>query len=208
MKTHAVLMLKAPRPGTVKTRLAASVGNERAVSIYRQLAEHQIRQIPADWKCSVHYAPQDAGQEMRDWLDAVIPNGTTFHPQCEGDLGARMRRALITELSFGAGAVALVGGDCPGLLTPVLEGVEAASGKADVVIVPATDGGYVLLLLKADHPELFDQISWSSAEVLPQTLAAAGRCGITVRVLSPLADVDHVNDLSTLGKVSSSCLIP
>ncbi len=208
MRIHAVLMLKAPRPGTVKTRLAASVGDERAVSIYRQLAEHQIRQIPPGWQCSVHFAPQDAREEMHEWLADVVPPGSTFYPQCEGDLGARMRHAAMTEFHRGAGAVALLGGDCPGLLTPILCEVESTSPEADVVIVPATDGGYVLLLLKADHPELFDQISWSTPEVLPQTLTAAAQGGITVRLLGPLADVDDVKDLSSPESIFSSCLIP
>ncbi len=201
MTIHAVLMLKAPRPGTVKTRLAASVGYDRAASIYRKLAEHQIRQIPPGWQCSVHYAPPEAGLEMRDWLAGVVPSGTTFFPQCDGDLGARMRGAVLTELEAGSGAVALLGGDCPGLLRPVLEEVAEAAGDADAVIVPATDGGYVLLLVKADHPELFHQISWSTKEVLPQTLAAAASVGKTVRLLGELADVDDVTDLQSQHKI-------
>ncbi len=201
MKVHVVLMLKAPRAGMVKTRLAASVGTERAVSIYRQLVEHQIRQLPTDWHCSIHFAPQDAGQEMQEWLGGLVAKGTSFVPQCEGDLGVRMRHAVRTELKCGAGAVALVGGDCPGLITSILDEVEAASAETDLVIVPATDGGYVLLLVKSDHPELFHDISWSTAKVLPQTLAAAALAGSTVRLLGELADVDDAGDLSSQTKI-------
>lgn len=201
MKIHAVLMLKAPRPGSVKTRLAASVGDARAVAIYKQLAEHQIRQIPSDWHCSVHFAPGEAGQDMQNWLSDPAPPGTLFFPQCSGDLGARMRHAVITELDHGAGAVALIGGDCPELLTPVLDEVEAASEDADVVIVPARDGGYVLLLVKADHPGLFQEMAWSTPRVLRQTLDAADRVGLTVCLFPALADVDEAGDLSSDAKI-------
>jgi len=201
MKIHAVLMLKAPRPGQVKTRLAASVGTERAASIYRQLVEHQIRQIPPGWQCSIHFAPQESGKEMKEWLGNLVAKDTSFYPQSEGDLGDRMRHAVTTELARGAGAVALMGGDCPGLLTPTLEAVEVASAEADVVIVPAADGGYVLLLLKANHPELFHQISWSTANVLTQTLAAVDLIGIRVRLLGELADVDDAADLASQEKI-------
>lgn len=194
-------MLKAPRAGTVKTRLAASVGDARAVAIYKQLAEHQIRQIPPGWQCSVHFAPAGAGREMQEWLAGLVPPGTTFFPQCEGDLGVRMCQAVNTEFLRGAGAVALIGGDCPGLVTAVLADVQNASTVADVVVVPATDGGYVLLLLKNNHPGLFHQISWSTDKVLSQTLAAARKAGITVCMLEELTDVDDVNDLTTSEKI-------
>lgn len=192
MNVTAALMLKAPRPGMVKTRLALDVGAEQAATIYRSLAENQVRQIPADWRCAIHFAPQEAEDEMRAWLGPIAPAQTIYRPQPEGDLGARMRHAVQTELAVAAEAVVLLGGDCPDINTVVLRDVEARLSKADAVIAPAFDGGYVLLALKADHPELFENIAWSTAEVLTQTLASAHTRGLSVSITEAFQDVDDI----------------
>ena len=192
MNVTAALMLKAPRPGTVKTRLAIDVGAEQAAAIYRSLAENQVRQIPANWRCAIHFAPQDAEEEMRDWLGPIAPPETIYRPQPEGDLGARLSHAVRTELAAAAEAIVLLGGDCPDIDTAVLRDVEARLSKADAVIAPASDGGYVLLALKADHPKLFENITWSTAEVLTQTLASAQACGLFVSITKTFQDVDDL----------------
>jgi hypothetical protein len=192
MNVTAALMLKAPRPGMVKTRLALDVGAEQAAAIYRSLAENQIRQIPADWRCAIHFAPQEAEDEMRAWLGPIAPAQTIYRPQPEGDLGARMHHAVQTELATSAEAVVLLGGDCPDINTAVLRDVEARLSKADAVIAPASDGGYVLLALKSDYPELFEDIAWSTAEVLTQTLASAHTRGLSVSITETFQDVDDL----------------
>lgn len=83
------LMLKAPIVGKVKTRLAASVGAERAALIYRRLVEHQVRSIPCHWPIHVCFSPAGALFEMREWLGPKLE----YFPQCEGDLGDRLMRA-------------------------------------------------------------------------------------------------------------------
>ena len=72
-----VAMLKAPRPGLVKTRLAAEVGVESATAIYRRLVEHQIAAIPREWRTEVHFAPAEAAADMQQWLG--FPD--QLHPQ-------------------------------------------------------------------------------------------------------------------------------
>ena len=192
MKISAALMLKAPRPGTVKTRLAREIGNEKATSIYRSLAERQVTQIPDDWRCAIHFAPADAVEEMRGWLRSVAPADAVYRPQCQGDLGDRMRHAVLAELAAGTDAVVLLGGDCPDIDTTVLRDVAKRLAVVDVVIAPAFDGGYVLLALKADHTCLFADIAWSTAEVLTQTLGAAARGGLSVSTMKTYQDVDDV----------------
>lgn len=185
-------MLKAPRPGMVKTRLAQDVGNEQAASIYRSLTESQIRRMPPDWLCSVHFSPQDAEEEMRVWLDPISSTKIAYRPQPEGDLGARMRHAVQRELAAGAEAVVLLGGDCPEIDLAVLREVEIRLTTADVVIAPATDGGYVLLALKAEHPKLFENIAWSTGSVFRQTLDSVRAAGLSVSILRPFQDVDDL----------------
>jgi len=195
MKITAALMLKAPRPGEVKTRLGREIGYEKAAAIYRVLAERQIRQIPNDWQCAIHFAPADAGNEVRDWLGNIASSNAFYRPQCEGDLGARMRHAVREELAAGAAAVVLLGGDCPDIDSSVLRNAEAHLLNSDAVIAPASDGGYVLLALKADHPKLFAGIPWSTNKVLKKTLAAAEECSLSMAIMKTFQDVDLLEDL-------------
>jgi glycosyltransferase A (GT-A) superfamily protein (DUF2064 family) len=62
------LILKGPRIGEVKTRLADAIGVEPATMIYRALVEHQCAEIPSEWEVTVHFTPADAEEEMRCWL--------------------------------------------------------------------------------------------------------------------------------------------
>jgi hypothetical protein len=185
MKTTAALMLKAPRPGTVKTRLAAEIGVERATEIYKLLVERQLSQIPDSWNITIHFTPDDAEPEMREWLSPHLPEAS-FVPQCPGNLGARMKVAV----AHGDGAVALIGGDCPYLTREYLTLAEALSAHTDVVIGPATDGGYVLLLLKQPHATLFNEIAWSTSRVLEQTQRAAEAEHLHYVLMDPLEDID------------------
>ncbi len=197
MKTTAILMLKAPRTGTVKTRLAAKIGSQCATDIYRSLVEHQLGQIPDGWAVAIHFAPDDAEGEMREWLSPLVPKAW-FTPQAAGDLGARMEAAAAHELERGAEAVALIGGDCPYLTREYLAAAADLLEGADVVIGPAADGGYVLLLLKDLHAALFAHIDWSTSRVLEQTKLAADRSGLRHVLFEVLEDIDDHASLARL----------
>ncbi len=189
MKTTAALMLKAPRPGTVKTRLAAEVGIQYATTIYRSLVEHQLSQIPDSWDIAIHFTPSDAEIEMREWLSPYARNAS-FVPQCPGHLGERMEAAVAHEMASGLDVVALIGGDCPYLTREYLESAANLAESVDVVIGPAADGGYVLLLLKYPHPCLFQHIDWSTSLVLEQTQRAVEESRLHYAMMHPLEDID------------------
>jgi len=191
MKTTAVLMLKAPRPGTVKTRLAAEIGIPRATAIYRSLVEHQLSQIPDPWATAIHFSPDDAEAEMREWL-CPFARKASFIPQSSGHLGQRMESAVTHEIAGGADGVALIGGDCPYLTREYLESAAELARNAPVVIGPAVDGGYVLLLLTHPHPALFRDIDWSTPRVLEQTQRAAEAGGLSYVMMDALEDIDDL----------------
>jgi uncharacterized protein len=184
-----ILMLKAPIPGTVKTRLAATVGEAEAVRIYRLLAEQQLAVLPADWAVTVHCAPSSSEALMRDWLHPLRA-GLVFTPQTDGDLGQRLSTAFATEFARGASTVIAIGGDCPGLDQRILGAAAAALLTHDAVVGPATDGGYYLLGLQRPCPALFQEIAWSTAGVLAQTRDKLRAAGLTWTELPPLEDVD------------------
>lgn len=191
----ACLLLKAPRPGLVKTRLARDIGIPRATAIYRALVERQLRALPRNWTVAIHHTPPDATEEMSAWLAPILSDGGHFIPQCEGDLGARLTEAMRREFSCGAHRLFLLGGDCPGLNATILQAAHIMLDHHDLVLGPATDGGYVLLGLKAPQPALFQNIAWSTSEVLTQTLAAAQTLGLRTAQLPPLEDVDDEESL-------------
>jgi glycosyltransferase A (GT-A) superfamily protein (DUF2064 family) len=145
MTPTAVVLLKAPRLGTVKTRLAAELGAPCALAIYRTLAERQLQAIPAGWPITVNFTPADAGQELRTWLAAIprVP-AIAYYPQPDGDLGVRIAAAFAQAFAGGAPCVLALGGDCPDLNAALLEHAanRLAPPEIDAVLGPAADGGY------------------------------------------------------------------
>lgn len=183
------LLLKAPYPGAVKTRLAATLGEGKALEIYRQLAERQLRALPAGWTVTIHYDPTEASAQMAQWLDPVRA-GLGYAAQCPGDLGARLTAAFAAEFACATGPVIALGGDCPGLDGAILESGLRALASHDVVLGPATDGGYYLIGLKQACPGVFTDIAWGTPEVLAQTRARIAASALTSAELPPLDDVD------------------
>lgn len=190
MNPTVVALLKAPQPGLVKTRLARVVGREAAASIYRDLAGQQWRRLPPEWRREIHFAPGAAEAEMMQWL----PGSSALHPQSAGDLGARLVHALQAAFAAGGRPVFAIGGDCPELDAECLRRGARLLETADVVLGPATDGGYYLIGLQRPTPELFHGIPWSTAAVLEATVARARALGLQVRLLERKADIDDYDD--------------
>ena len=198
------LLLKAPRPGNVKTRLAATVGETKANAIYRQLAEWQLRALPDDWPVTIYYDPPDAGEQMVQWLDP-LHRGLHYVAQCPGDLGARLTAAFAREFCHAPGPVFAIGGDCPGLDCLILESAAQAMRTSAVVLGPAIDGGYYLIGLRKPQPDLFTGIAWSTPAVLAQTRDKLRKSHLSCHELPWLEDVD---DAASLSRAWESCRSP
>lgn len=181
-----MLFAQAPRAGLVKTRLAAELGEERTVDIYRAMVERQLREIPPSWQVEIHFAPIEAEDEMRAWLGA----NRHYRPQSDGDLGRRLRKAFGAAFARGATTVMAVGGDCPELDRATFHEAATRLGRAELVLGPATDGGYYLLALRRAVPELFDNIPWNSDQVLATLLARAKLFGLSRELLTPKDGID------------------
>jgi len=206
------LILKCPRIGQVKTRLANAIGAEQATLIYRALVERQCAEIPSQWEVSVYFTPANGEKEMRNWLEPHLTSGTRFLPQVDGDLGQRLTTVVQTEFVRERERIFLVGGDCPGLSQEYFLQADGVLDSNDIVIGPAHDGGYVLLGLKRPVASsaskgrdlslpkgleaLFTNIAWSSPTVLEQTLGAARTQNLSVHLLHPLADIDDLASLN------------
>ena len=191
-----LVFAKAPRPGAVKTRLAATVGPEAAAEAYRRLGRMvavQLADAPAEM--TVCFDPPDAETDMRRWLD---PLPHRYVPQGEGDLGKRMSRMVRVALNGleGAGRAVVVGTDAPAVDAALVARALKALDSADLVLGPSIDGGYYLVGLKAPCPDLFQSIPWSTCAVLEVTASRARDLGLKVTYLEVKTDVDAATDLT------------
>lgn len=190
-KQRIAIFARRPEPGQVKTRLSPALPPELASQLYAAMLEDTlevVRSVRVDTR-TVFWAEVPAADRS--------PEGFFWHAQKGADLGARMADAFDTLLVDGAHAV-VVGSDCPGLTTAPLERAFAALDRAELVLGPATDGGYWLVGLARPAPELFAGIEWSTATVFTETLARATGLGLSVETLPLMEDLDTPDDLARL----------
>ncbi|MFN0068135.1 MAG: TIGR04282 family arsenosugar biosynthesis glycosyltransferase [Limisphaerales bacterium] len=193
MTDRLVVFARAPRPGAVKRRLAAALGDEGACGAYATLARHVLGQLGAVSLGELRHTPDDAGREVADWL----PPGWSLAPQGEGDLGARMARALTAHFQQGAARMALVGSDCPDVGAADIHAAWRSLADHELVLGPAEDGGYWLIGLRAaaaGWETLFRDMPWGTARVLAETLRRAEAAGLRAARLRTLRDVDKPAD--------------
>lgn len=190
-------MLKAPRAGFVKTRLAREIGAVAAAGVYRRLVEHQMTALPRGWPIEIHTAPADAIPEMQTWLGVE----RACFPQAGGDLGARLIHATESAFARHGRPMIVIGGDCPGLGAMILDAARAALRTTDVALGPAVDGGYYLIGLQRPRRELFRGIPWSSESVLKTTLERVRETGLRSSLLPVLEDVDDLTSWRRVQKL-------
>mgnify|MGYP003675933734 CR=1 FL=1 len=192
MNPTILIFLKAPQLGRVKTRLAAEIGDAAALDAYRRLVARQMAALPTGWSVEVQFTPAAAEAEMRRWLGEAP--GRQFVAQREGDLGAKLAFAVEGAFIRGAARVLLIGGDCAELggreFTAAARGLESH----EVVLGPSKDGGYYLLGLRREHPEVFEGIAWSTGAVAEQTRQRLRTRAIAWQELNELRDVDTLAD--------------
>ncbi|MBD2724407.1 TIGR04282 family arsenosugar biosynthesis glycosyltransferase [Hymenobacter armeniacus] len=195
---HLLVFAREPVLGRVKTRLAADIGPEAALAVYRELlgitaGAISAARVPATvWLAEAPVPAAGPTEPRPEWPG--LP--WRVQPPAES-LGERMSHAFSQAFDGGASRVVIIGTDCPGLTPELLHAAFEALATHDVVIGPADDGGYYLLGLRELQPALFAHKNWSTATVLPDTLADAARLGLRVAQLPTLHDVDSGRDLAT-----------
>jgi len=181
---------RAPVAGEAKTRLIPLLGADGAAALQRQLIERTLATA-----CAVPGATVTlwvAGDCAHPFIAEVAARfGIALATQVGNDLGERMQHAFEA-----AGApLVLIGTDCPQLAPPDLAAAAAALAAHDVVIQPATDGGYVLIGLARAQPALFESIDWGGPQVLRQTQARIATIGLRCALRPTLDDLDTAADL-------------
>ncbi len=189
-KGGLIIFVKNAVAGKVKTRLAATIGNEAALKVYHNLLRHtRTTALTADSKNYLFY--DQAVEENDDW------STESFYKlvQAEGDLGDRMNDAFLQVLKQEDKAV-IIGSDCPEITDTIINEALNKLDIADVVIGPTLDGGYYLLGMKTLHSSLFQNMEWSTETVYSQTLLKIKEEGLLYAVLPQLSDMDNVDDLN------------
>ena len=189
-KEQLIVFVKAPRPGTVKTRIAQTAGAQKACAIYREMVDTVLSRLRSLRAAQLWFAPDDAGPEIVPWLR----EDWTARPQGGGDLGERLSRAFASAFANGSERVVIVGSDCPEVKSSDIRAAWQQLQSHDLVVGPAVDGGYWLIGLRAPQPELFRDIAWSSDQVLGQTLQRAKTLGLRIQLLRILTDIDTEAD--------------
>lgn len=193
-----LVFAKAPVPGQVKTRLVPTLGEAGAAQLHRQLVERTLDTAATAGLGAIELC---CAPDTNDPYFAACAKryGLSLRAQGEGDLGARMARALKLAVAAGTPGL-LIGCDCPVLSPAYLrEAAAALAGGSEAVFGPAEDGGYVLVGLARMPPaQLFEDISWGTASVMQETRARLAHLGWRWRELATVWDVDRPEDLLRL----------
>ncbi|MBC7511452.1 MAG: TIGR04282 family arsenosugar biosynthesis glycosyltransferase [Ferruginibacter sp.] len=190
MDNALIIFIKNPVKGKVKTRLAATIGDDMALAIYQKLIKHTL-DIVKD-------VAADKFIFFSNTIDETIGHkNTPVHKaiQFGNDLGEKMKNAFERLFKSEYKCIIIIGTDCPGITSNILLEAFSKLNNNDVVIGPAMDGGYYLIGMKEMYGKLFEDISWSTSTVLHSTIE---RCKINnwaYALLTALSDVDEEKDL-------------
>ena len=194
-KICIIIFAKFPAHGMAKTRLQPALGIEGAANMARQLLLHSIEQAVATGfsvEMCVSPAPSDPC-----WQTLNLPESLLWSKQTDGDLGTRMLTASQNALqSFDK--VLLIGSDCPDLTSQRIQSAAQQLEQHDIAMIPAFDGGYVLLGFKQVEAQLFANMRWSVRDVAAVTQQRVKDLNWSLALLEPLPDIDEPEDLQYL----------
>ena len=200
-----LIFARAPEPHAAKTRLIPALGAQGAASLQAAMTELAV-------SCAARSGVGDLqlwctpSYEHASFARLAQSNQIALRSQCGATLGERLRYAH--DVALGSyEAVLIMGTDCPALTPDLLQQAVSDLAELNAVIVPAEDGGYVLLGLSRRCPEVFDKIDWGTERVLQQTLSQLQNAECFYRVYPTLWDVDRPQDVERLRR-SMPGLVP
>ena len=183
-----IIFIKNIERGKVKTRLAATVGDDQALKIYEALLEHTqkvVRAVNAE-----RFLFYSSFIEKKDsW------SGNFFNKkvQSQGDLGSRMSNAFLDVFGVDGKAI-IVGSDCASLTPEIIKIALEKLDEYPFVVGPTFDGGYYLLGMNSYEPSVFEDIEWSTETVFPTTLLRMASLKKRCFFLPQLSDIDYEED--------------
>lgn len=189
-----LIFIKNPELGKVKTRIAQTAGNERALEIYLKLLRHTREvSLQVDARRVLFYS--DFIDEGDDWssqdFQKMVQHGS--------DLGERMSNAFLLGLIGPDDKAVIIGSDCSLLTADIVETAFAKLNDYPFVIGPATDGGYYLLGMNKHNSGIFKEIEWSTESVFSETIKKIEASDSKYFLLPELPDIDYESDWEQYG---------
>lgn len=192
-----IIFVKNSEKGKVKTRLAQTIGDEKALEVYRQLL--LLTKSVTD-PLSVH---------KQVWYSGYVDEGDLWseenfekYLQKGENLGERMQNAFQNAFESGYQKMVIIGSDCASLRTEILQEAFDKLDAHDIVIGPARDGGYYLLGMTAMYADLFEDKSWSTSSVLQSTVKQIEKMNLSYHLLPTLNDIDTEADLRASNNIA------
>jgi len=197
MNRTLIMVAKEPIVGNCKTRLCPPLSARDATDLYTGFVTDLVGRLRGlkspDLVTGIAYTPDAA----LAYFEREAP-GLLLLPQEGADLGERLRNIAQTYLRQACDAVVIMSSDSPTIPTHILISAFDRLFESDVVLGPCFDGGYYLVGMSTYAPQIFERITWSTDQVLLQTVDRAREAGLSVSLLPTWYDVDTVADLSQL----------
>lgn len=185
------LFAKFPQPGQVKTRLASASSPAWAARVALAFLQDSVDRLST---VAANRVLACSPPETASFFSDLVRGRFAVRPQGAGDLGQRMAGFFSRQLQAGAERIVLLGTDSPTLSVALVEQAFQELDRADVVLGPATDGGYYLVGCARRLPPIFSGMNWSSPRVLLDTVARLADCECRLALLPPWYDVDTLED--------------
>jgi uncharacterized protein len=192
---RAMVFTRYPVSGKTKTRLIPALGAEGAARLHRRMTERTVCKARRLQRGPVSIEVLFEGgteKQFRDWLGEDL----AYRGQGPGDLGERMLNGFRGAFREGIERAVLFGTDLPGLSPETVDRALRELDNHDLVLGPASDGGYYLIGLKRSYGELFAGLPWGSPEVFEKTAAIGRDLGLSVALVDRLDDLDRPEDLT------------
>ena len=196
MQHRLIIFTRCPEIGRVKTRLIPLLGSEGAAQLHRRLVAHTLAWV------NVLSSAHSVGVEVHfdggngELMAECFGNRFCYVEQSPGDLGAKL---AVATSSVNQPTV-VIGTDCPDLNAESLLRAFGALEAVDLVLGPATDGGYYLIGLTKPQPALFSNVPWGTDRVCKLTQTIATDRGLSVCLLDTLHDIDRPADVERLDR--------
>lgn len=196
-KRLLIIFVKNPELGKCKTRLAATIGDKKALNFYKNMlirTKEVAEKVYADK--AIYYSSFIDENDL--WS-----NQPPFYKHLQNqnpDLGIKMQSAFEKAFQDGYESVCIIGSDCYALDEKIIEQAFKSLESKDAVLGPSNDGGYYLLGMNRLHPELFKNKKWSTETVASDTIQDFKNLNLEFELLEELTDIDNEEDLKSISK--------
>ncbi len=191
-----IIFTKAAQAGFTKTRLIPALGKQGAANLAKKMLIHTLSQ---SLEAGVGPVEMCVTPQPTDsiWQEFAVLGDLEYSDQGTGDLGERLSRVTQRVIDRGE-SLLIIGTDCTQLTATHLQRAKESLDNFDSILIPATDGGYVLFGLNFFHASLFESIKWSTDTVYAETTERLETLGRTIKIFPSMNDIDEPKDLKFL----------